>query len=64
MTGAGLVLAHAGHWATAAAFFGPVVVLPIGLWATTLRGSTESSRVRTHSPSRAGSTGKHERRVP
>lgn len=38
MTDAVLVLAHAGHWAAAAAFFGPVLVLPLGLWATTLRG--------------------------
>lgn len=38
----GVVLAHAGHWATAAAFFGPVVVLPLGLWAATLvRGDAE-----------------------
>lgn len=41
-----LVLAHAGHWAAAAAFFGPVVVLPLGLWATTLRaGEKEPSSV-------------------
>lgn len=33
-----LVLAHVGHWAAAAAFFGPVILLPLGLWATTLRG--------------------------
>lgn len=33
-----VVLAHAGHWLTAAAFFGPVVVLPLGLWAATAFG--------------------------
>ena len=33
-----LVLAHAGHWYTAAVFFGPVVLLPLGLWVTTLVG--------------------------
>lgn len=31
-----LVLAHAGHWATNLAFFGPVVVLPLGLYAVVL----------------------------
>ncbi len=26
------VIAHAGHWLTSLAFFGPVVVLPLGLF--------------------------------
>jgi len=28
-----LVLAHIGHWTTSLAFFGPVVLLPLGLYA-------------------------------
>lgn len=31
-----LVLAHIGHWTTPLAFFGPVVVLPAGLYAIAL----------------------------
>ena len=30
------VLAHAGHWTTTLAFFGPLVVLPLGLYAVVL----------------------------
>ena len=31
-----LVLAHIGHWTTNLAFFGPVIVLPLGLYAVVL----------------------------
>lgn len=30
------VFAHLGHWTTALAFFGPVVILPLGLYAVVL----------------------------
>lgn len=30
------VLAHVGHWATNLAFFGPVIVLPLGLYVMVL----------------------------
>lgn len=30
------VLAHAGHWVTNLAFFGPVVLLPLGLYMIVL----------------------------
>lgn len=32
------VLAHAGHWATNLAFFAPVLVLPLALYAMVLVG--------------------------
>jgi hypothetical protein len=31
-----LILAHIGHWTTSLAFFGPVLVLPLGLYAVVL----------------------------
>ncbi len=49
-----LVLAHAGHWATAAAFFGPVIVLPLGLWAVALRSAKGTAAPSGASRSRPG----------
>lgn len=31
-----VVLAHIGHWTTQLAFFGPVIVLPLGLYVVVL----------------------------
>ncbi len=30
------LLAHVGHWTTTLAFFGPLVLLPLGLWVVVL----------------------------
>lgn len=42
-----LVLAHIGHWTTSLAFFGPVIVLPLGLYAWLL---LERRRARGEDP--------------
>lgn len=40
-----LVLAHLAHWATTAAFFGPVLVLPLFLYVIALRQRRRDSRL-------------------
>lgn len=42
-----LVLAHIGHWTTSLAFFGPVILLPLGLYAALL---IERRRARGRAP--------------
>lgn len=38
-----LVLAHLGHWTTALAFIGPVVLLPLAFWAAAAASKREGS---------------------
>lgn len=41
---AALLLAHAGHWATSLAFFGPVLVLPLALYVAARMGRRADAR--------------------
>lgn len=38
-----LVLAHFGHWSSSLAFFGPVLVLPLGLYLVARFGKDDGT---------------------